>query len=221
MFPEAGDRGRGSQPAVVRRTLYVGWGDGQIYALDARTGETLWVSDAAASAGASVYTGPAVADGRVISVTARELCMRSMPAPGARCGPCGWGRTRRPTSAARRSCSRGTSTWESPAVKRPRQEMLRTHAARRAASSSRSAWPRATCAGDGIRCRRPSAPEAGPAARTSTSPPVPGSGAARRSTRFRGPCSTGPGTTLPGPAGTTTRSSRWTPTPAHCAGGSR
>ncbi len=66
VFPEAGDRGRGSQPAVVGRTLYVGWGDGRIYALDARTGETLWVSDAAASAGASVYTGPAVADGRVI-----------------------------------------------------------------------------------------------------------------------------------------------------------
>ena len=66
VFPEAGDRGRGSQPAVVGRTLYVGWGDGRIYALDARTGKTRWVSDAAASAGASVYTGPAVADGKVI-----------------------------------------------------------------------------------------------------------------------------------------------------------
>jgi polyvinyl alcohol dehydrogenase (cytochrome) len=66
VFPDVKNRAHGSQPAVVGHTLYVGWGDGRIYALDARTGETLWVSDGAASAGASVYTGPAVADGKVI-----------------------------------------------------------------------------------------------------------------------------------------------------------
>jgi polyvinyl alcohol dehydrogenase (cytochrome) len=66
VFPEVGDRAHGSQPAVVGDTLYVGWGDGRIYALDARTGETRWVSEAAASAGAQVFTGPAVADGKVI-----------------------------------------------------------------------------------------------------------------------------------------------------------
>jgi polyvinyl alcohol dehydrogenase (cytochrome) len=66
VFPEVGDRARGSQPAVVGHTLYVGWGDGRIYALDARTGETRWVSEAAARAGASVRDGPAVADGKVI-----------------------------------------------------------------------------------------------------------------------------------------------------------
>ncbi|HSR97493.1 MAG TPA: PQQ-binding-like beta-propeller repeat protein [Kofleriaceae bacterium] len=71
VFPDVEDRAHGSQPAVVGHTLYVGWGDGKIYALDARTGETLWVSAASASAdanawGAAVYTGPAVADGKVI-----------------------------------------------------------------------------------------------------------------------------------------------------------
>jgi len=66
VFPEVGDQPHGSQPAVVGHTLYVGWGDGKIYALDARTGETLWVSDAAASARSSVSTGPAVAEGKVI-----------------------------------------------------------------------------------------------------------------------------------------------------------
>jgi len=70
VFPDVGNHAHGSQPAVVGHTLYVGWGDGRIYALDARTGETLWVSEAAASAdgtwGAAVYTGPAVADGKVI-----------------------------------------------------------------------------------------------------------------------------------------------------------
>jgi len=64
VFPDRGNRAHGSQPAVVGHTLYVGWGDGRIYALDARTGETLWVSEAAANAG--VITGPAVADGKVI-----------------------------------------------------------------------------------------------------------------------------------------------------------
>ena len=66
VFPEVGDQQHGNQPAVVGHTLYVGWGDGKLYALDARTGETLWVSDAAAGAKASVSTGPAVADGKVI-----------------------------------------------------------------------------------------------------------------------------------------------------------
>ena len=71
VFPDVEDRAHGSQPAVVGNTLYVGWGDGRIYALDARTGETRWVSDAAAVAdghewGAAVYTGPAVADGKVV-----------------------------------------------------------------------------------------------------------------------------------------------------------
>jgi polyvinyl alcohol dehydrogenase (cytochrome) len=66
VFPEVKDGVPASQPAVVGHTLYVGWGDGRIYALDARTGETLWVSDRAASAGAAVHTGPAVADGKVI-----------------------------------------------------------------------------------------------------------------------------------------------------------
>lgn len=66
VFPDVGDLAHGSQPAVVGNTLYVGWGDGKIYALDARTGETRWVSEAAASAGADIYTGPAVADGKVI-----------------------------------------------------------------------------------------------------------------------------------------------------------
>jgi polyvinyl alcohol dehydrogenase (cytochrome) len=71
VFPDVEDRAHGSQPAVVGHTLYVGWGDGKIYALDARTGQTLWVSDAAASPdgrewGAYVYTGPAVADGKVV-----------------------------------------------------------------------------------------------------------------------------------------------------------
>jgi len=65
VFPDVGDRAHGSQPAVVGHTLYVGWGDGKIYALDARTGETRWVSEAA-SAGAEIHTGPAVADGKVI-----------------------------------------------------------------------------------------------------------------------------------------------------------
>jgi outer membrane protein assembly factor BamB len=64
VFPEVKDGAPASQPAVVGHTLYVGWGDGRIYALDARTGETLWVSDRAASARAAVHTGPAVADGR-------------------------------------------------------------------------------------------------------------------------------------------------------------
>jgi polyvinyl alcohol dehydrogenase (cytochrome) len=64
VFPEMGDRAHGSQPAVVGHTLYVGWGDGRIYSLDARTGETRWVSEAAAKAGVS--TGVAVADGKVI-----------------------------------------------------------------------------------------------------------------------------------------------------------
>ena len=66
VFPEVGNHAHGSQPAVVGHTLYVGWGDGKIYALDARTGETLWVSDAAASPDGGVSTGPAVADGKVI-----------------------------------------------------------------------------------------------------------------------------------------------------------
>ena len=66
VFPDVGDRAHGNQPAVVGDTLYVGWGDGRIYALDARTGETRWVSEAAASAGAEVSTGAAVADGKVI-----------------------------------------------------------------------------------------------------------------------------------------------------------
>ena len=66
VFPEAENRAYGSQPAVVGHTLYVGWADGKIYALDARTGETLWVSEGAASASASIFTGPAVADGKVI-----------------------------------------------------------------------------------------------------------------------------------------------------------
>jgi len=66
VFPDVGDGGHGSQPAVVGHTLYVGWEDSKIYALDARTGETLWVSEGAGSAGASVHTGPAVADGKVI-----------------------------------------------------------------------------------------------------------------------------------------------------------
>jgi polyvinyl alcohol dehydrogenase (cytochrome) len=66
VFPEVGDRAHGSQPAVVGHTLYVGWGDGKVYALDARTGEMLWVSGAAASARAAIGTGPAVADGKVI-----------------------------------------------------------------------------------------------------------------------------------------------------------
>src|SRR5262245_51342048 len=30
VFPEVGNRGHGSQPAVVGHTLYVGWGDGRI-----------------------------------------------------------------------------------------------------------------------------------------------------------------------------------------------
>jgi hypothetical protein len=44
------------------------------------------------------------------------------------CGPCGWGSTSRPRSAAHRSCSMGTSTRESPTVKKPWRRMLRTHA---------------------------------------------------------------------------------------------
>ncbi len=43
VFPEVGDRARGSQPAVVGHTLYVGWGDGRIYALDARMGDAVGV----------------------------------------------------------------------------------------------------------------------------------------------------------------------------------
>ncbi len=66
VLPDVENGAHGSQPAVVGHTLYVGWGDGRIYALDARTGETRWVSEAAASARASVFTGPAVADGKVI-----------------------------------------------------------------------------------------------------------------------------------------------------------
>jgi polyvinyl alcohol dehydrogenase (cytochrome) len=66
VFPELKDSAPASQPAVVGHTLYVGGGDGKIYALDARTGETLWVSDRAATAGAAVHSGPAVADGKVI-----------------------------------------------------------------------------------------------------------------------------------------------------------
>jgi polyvinyl alcohol dehydrogenase (cytochrome) len=66
VFPDGGDEGHGSQPAVVGNTLYVGWEDSKIYALDARTGETLWVSEGAGGAGGSVHTGPAVADGKVI-----------------------------------------------------------------------------------------------------------------------------------------------------------
>ena len=66
VFPDKGDRAHGSQPAVVGHTLYVGWGDGRIYALDARSGETLWVAEGAASAKAGVLTGPAIADGKVI-----------------------------------------------------------------------------------------------------------------------------------------------------------
>jgi polyvinyl alcohol dehydrogenase (cytochrome) len=66
VFPDVENGWHGSQPAVVGHTLYVGWGDGRIYALDARTGETRWVSEGAASAGESVRTGPAVADGKVI-----------------------------------------------------------------------------------------------------------------------------------------------------------
>src|ERR1044071_7655314 len=64
VFPDVGDRAHGSQPAVVGHTLYVGWGGGRVYALDAGTGETRWVSEAAA--GAEIHTGPAVADGKVI-----------------------------------------------------------------------------------------------------------------------------------------------------------
>jgi len=66
IFPEVKDGAPASQPAVVGHTLYMGWGDGSIYALDARTGETLWVSDRAATAGAAVQTGPAIAEGKVI-----------------------------------------------------------------------------------------------------------------------------------------------------------
>jgi len=66
VFPEVKDGAPASQPAVVGHTLYMGWGDGSIYALDARTGETLWVSDRAATAGAAVQTGPAIAEGKVI-----------------------------------------------------------------------------------------------------------------------------------------------------------
>jgi len=57
VFPDAGDDGHGSQPAVVGNTLYVGWEDSKIYALDARTGETMWVSEGATSDGASIATG--------------------------------------------------------------------------------------------------------------------------------------------------------------------
>ncbi|MGH9888829.1 MAG: PQQ-binding-like beta-propeller repeat protein, partial [bacterium] len=64
VFPDVQDRAHGSQPAVVGHTLYVGWGDGKIYALDARTGETRWVSEAAAKAGVS--TGVVVADSKVL-----------------------------------------------------------------------------------------------------------------------------------------------------------
>jgi polyvinyl alcohol dehydrogenase (cytochrome) len=66
VFPDVENGVHGSQPAVVGHTLYVGWGDGRIYALNARTGETLWVAEGAASAGEAVRTGPAVADGKVI-----------------------------------------------------------------------------------------------------------------------------------------------------------
>src|ERR1043165_8833722 len=60
VFPDVEDRGHGSQPAVVGNTLYVGWGDGKIYALDARTGETRWTSEANPDNGewgASITTG--------------------------------------------------------------------------------------------------------------------------------------------------------------------
>lgn len=66
VFPDVGNDGHGSQPAVVGQTLYVGWEGSKIYALDARTGETLWVSESPATGGAAVHTGPAVADGKVI-----------------------------------------------------------------------------------------------------------------------------------------------------------
>src|SRR3954462_1288725 len=66
VFPEVEYGVPASQPAVVGHTLYMGWGDGRIYALDARTGETRWVSDPAVTAGAAVHDGPAVADGKVI-----------------------------------------------------------------------------------------------------------------------------------------------------------
>ncbi len=66
VFPEVEYGAPASQPAVVGHTLYMGSADGRIYALDARTGETLWVSDRAVTAGAAVHSGPAVADGKVI-----------------------------------------------------------------------------------------------------------------------------------------------------------
>jgi eukaryotic-like serine/threonine-protein kinase len=50
-----------SSPTIVRGVVYVGSGDGLLYALDVRSGATRWTFDA----GSPVASSPAVADGRV------------------------------------------------------------------------------------------------------------------------------------------------------------
>lgn len=50
-----------SSPAVVDETVYIGSGDGRLYALDMITGEKEWTFET----GAPVYSSPAVADGTV------------------------------------------------------------------------------------------------------------------------------------------------------------
>ena len=53
-----------SSPTVVRDRLYVGSGDGHVYALEAETGAEAWASDL----GSPVHSTPAVADGLVLVV---------------------------------------------------------------------------------------------------------------------------------------------------------
>ena len=54
-------RGVWSPPSVANGVVYVGSGDGNLYAFDAATGVTLWK----AYLGGTVFDSPAVADGAV------------------------------------------------------------------------------------------------------------------------------------------------------------
>ncbi len=65
---EAGGNQPMSSPAVVNGVVYVGSGDGNVYALNASTGAKLWSYDT----GSSIYSSPAVANGVVYVISYGE-----------------------------------------------------------------------------------------------------------------------------------------------------